>query len=79
MTTHKQLLKRAKFMGHEITPELSAELLKLSTVSKADLQAAFEKGVVEKLADDFKVPRAVMEIHTEGRLPRLTDMIGRCL
>ena len=61
MPTHKQLLRKARKMGHEITPTLGAELLTLSKVSDAEMQRAYEGCVIEKLAHDFRVSKAVME------------------
>lgn len=56
MPTHAQLIKRAKRMGYEVTPTLSAELRMLADVSDEDLQQAHYRTSVRQIAAEFKVP-----------------------
>lgn len=71
MPTHKQLIKRAKRMGHEITPTLNAELLMLASVSDADIKRVYKPAVVKKLARDFRVPVVFAEARIGDAIPPL--------
>ena len=73
MPSHTQLIRRAKKMGHEITPTLSAELLMLASVSDEKIFTAARRSFVKVMAAEFKVPVSFAERRLEGIGPYLAQ------
>lgn len=63
MESHNQLIRRAKRMGYDVTPLLSAELLTLASVSDEQL---LRRAWVRSVANDCKVSVAMAEARLEG-------------
>lgn len=69
MGKYEQLIKRAKELGYELTPTLKADLRILASVSDSDIKKAHRDVVIDKLAHNFQVSRALMEARLEGWKP----------
>ena len=71
MTTHAQLLKRAKKMGYKVTQTLSDELRMLADVTDQDLQTAHYRIAVNQIASDFQVPAAMAMQRLGDSVPKI--------
>jgi hypothetical protein len=63
---YRELCRRARKMGHELTPELRGELRILAAVPDEVFGKALRKAVVKDMASTFKVPVPVAERRLKG-------------
>lgn len=71
MTTYSELCRRAKKMGHKLTPELQAELKMLAAIPDEDFLTVQRKAFVEAMAREFQVTTLLMAQRLEGIGPYL--------
>ena len=62
MATYDELLKRAKRGGYEITEDLKRDLRLLAGVSDEEIEYERRRAIIKRLAKDFQVPVAAMEV-----------------